>query len=316
MCSPAPEYLLDKTCDPMSDVFSLGCLTYALFYDGKSPVACGQDLKVYKAKLEKLPTLDIEKLPATCRGFLIPSIKLRANIILMSCFRVCATELFQKSVARSVANRLSSLQFQQSPYFDSILMHTVKYLDLIAEKTQANKSQFFKGLVNVLSQFPKRVIIRKVLPVLLDELKDHQLIAYVLPNIFWIAETMTNDEFASKIFPGLKPVFAVRDPPQVLIFIMENMDLLLKKTPSDGVRDCEFPNPIIGASYSFSFSCLGKMQNNLCSHSFDASHLRRAGGAQPKGSTQGAKNYPYYFGCDRLRHRQDSPVSKARGIFF
>ena len=118
-------------------------------------------------------------------------------------------------------------------------MHTVKYLDLIAEKTQANKSQFFKGLVNVLSQFPKRVIIRKVLPVLLDELKDHQLIAYVLPNIFWIAETMTNDEFASKIFPGLKPVFAVRDPPQVLIFIMENMDLLLKKTPSDGVRDCE-----------------------------------------------------------------------------
>jgi len=86
MCSPAPEYLLDKTCDPISDIFSLGCLTYALFYDGKSPVACGQDLKVYKAKLEKLPTLDIEKLPATCRGFLIPSIKLRANIILMVLF--------------------------------------------------------------------------------------------------------------------------------------------------------------------------------------------------------------------------------------
>ena len=154
-----------------------------------------------------------------------------------------------KAVSRNISGRLTALQFQQSPYFDSILMHTVKYLDLIAEKTQANKSQFFKGLVNVLGQFPKRVIVRKVLPVLIDELKDHQLIPYVLPNIFLIGETLTNEEFATKIFPGLKPVFAVRDPPAVLIFIMENMDMLLKKSPGDGVRDCEFPvSPLVPKS--------------------------------------------------------------------
>jgi len=89
----APEYLFDNTCDPRSDVFSLGCLLYALFNLGKSPLDCDGDVKVYKAKLEKLPTLDVEMLPPTSRGqFLIPflhSIFIEKNFFSFFFFGFC-----------------------------------------------------------------------------------------------------------------------------------------------------------------------------------------------------------------------------------
>lgn len=45
-----------------------------------------------------------------------------------------------------------------------------------------------RGLPRVLIQFPKSVLEKKVLPILVEELKDKELIPLLLPNIFVIVE--------------------------------------------------------------------------------------------------------------------------------
>jgi len=48
---------------------------------------------------------------------------------------------------------------------------------------------------------------------------------------------MTQEEFTNKIFPGLKPLFSLKES-EILTILMDKMDVLLKKSPPDGVRDC------------------------------------------------------------------------------
>lgn len=61
---------------------------------------------------------------------------------------------------------MSALEFQSSKFFDNILVSTMKYMENFAEKTRDDKSQFMKGLLRVLPQFPERVLLRKVCAIL------------------------------------------------------------------------------------------------------------------------------------------------------
>jgi SCY1-like protein 2 len=58
--------------------------------------------------------------------------------------------------------RMTAVEFQSSKFFDNILVSTMKYMENFAEKTRDDKSQFMKGLLRVLPQFPERVLLRKV----------------------------------------------------------------------------------------------------------------------------------------------------------
>ena len=49
-----------------------------------------------------------------------------------------------------------------------------------------------KGLLKILPQFSDKVIKRKVLPSLLEETRKGNLLPFVLPNIFYIADKMDN----------------------------------------------------------------------------------------------------------------------------
>jgi SCY1-like protein 2 len=94
-----------------------------------------------------------------------------------------------------------------------------------------------KGLSRVLGQFPERVLKRKILPSLLEELKDSQLLPYTIPNIFIITQKLSQQEFCDLVLPALKPIFNVRDPPQNMIVLLEKLDVLQQKTPRETFRD-------------------------------------------------------------------------------
>lgn len=71
------------------------------------------------------------------------------------------------------------------------------------------KSQFMRGLVKVLPSFPKSVLEKKVLPALLEEMKDRELLSLILQNIFKIIELLPTARrpFTEKIMPRLKEIF-------------------------------------------------------------------------------------------------------------
>ena len=77
------------------------------------------------------------------------------------------------------------------------------------------KMQFFKGLPQILPKFPKRAQLQKILPFLVAEFNACQLIPFILPSIFIISETASNEEFSQIVFPTLIPVFSMTNPYQV-----------------------------------------------------------------------------------------------------
>lgn len=70
-----------------------------------------------------------------------------------------------------------------------------------------------RGLLKVLPQFPRSVLEKKILPGLVDELRDGSTLALVLPNIFAIAESASARLFSERVLGRLKEVFVNTGPP-------------------------------------------------------------------------------------------------------
>lgn len=61
-------------------------------------------------------------------------------------------------------------------------------------------------------------------------MKDTNLLPYILPNVFSIANDLTPSQFASMVLPSLKPLFAVKEPPQNMLTLLDNLSMLQGKT--------------------------------------------------------------------------------------
>lgn len=70
-------------------------------------------------------------------------------------------------------------------------------------------------------------------------MKDTHLLPYILPNVFAIASTLSPSQFASLVLPSLKPLFAIKEPPQNMMTLLDNLGLLQRKTDAAVFRERE-----------------------------------------------------------------------------
>ncbi|KAJ2691067.1 Protein kinase domain-containing protein ppk32 [Coemansia spiralis] len=210
----APEAVFEGKSHCAGDLFSLGCLATAVYFNGRSPLDCRNDVGAYRRDLDRLASSQaVAKLPEPLRG---PVLAL---------------------LAVDPARRLSLGEFQRSSYFDDVLVAALRYLESLAEQSMEQKVAFMRGLPRVLSKFPERVLRRKILPALLDQTSDHALLPFTMPNVFLIVEKLTEESFNSLAMPGLRQVFAVADPPpQLSVVILEHLALLQRKARPDVFR--------------------------------------------------------------------------------
>ena len=61
-------------------------------------------------------------------------------------------------------------------------------------------------------------------------MKDPQLLPYILPNVFAISRVLSSTQFAALVLPSLKPLFAIKDPPQNMLTLLNNVKILQEKT--------------------------------------------------------------------------------------
>ena len=61
----------------------------------------------------------------------------------------------------------------------------------------------------------QRVNLQRIASALELEFINAEMVPFVLPNMFLIAEKATNDEYQKYIFPKLKQVFKIQKPAQV-----------------------------------------------------------------------------------------------------
>src|SRR6266508_2047611 len=68
-------------------------------------------------------------------------------------------------------------------------------------------------------------------------MKDTNLLPYILPNVFVISKSLTPSQYASQVLPSLKPLFAVREPPQNMLTLLDNLTMLQDKTDKHVFRE-------------------------------------------------------------------------------
>lgn len=189
----APDLMLDQTLTTSCDLFSLGMLIVALYnHPHNSPLETHNSAPTYRRLLNSAQTT-----PNAGNSFLssrpLP--------------RQLTSSVLPQLITRRPASRMTARAFQESEYFDNILVSTLRFLDQFPAKTPSEKAAFMRGLQKILPQFPKSVLEKKILPGLVEELRDGSLLALVLPNIFQIAESASSRLFSEKVLKRLKEVF-------------------------------------------------------------------------------------------------------------
>lgn len=190
----SPDFVLDSNINFSADIFSLGLVILACYRKPhRSPIETHGNQSTYR-KIFNTPSM----LPSGSNNYLSEgTLPRELNVTL------------PRMLARRPAQRLTATEFQQSEYFDNILVNTIRFLDALPAKTPAEKSQFMKGLGRVMPQFPPSVLEKKILSVLLDEMKDKELLPLIMQNIFHIIKVIPSGKevVSDKILPRMREIF-------------------------------------------------------------------------------------------------------------
>jgi SCY1-like protein 2 len=234
----SPDFVLDNSLVPSSDMFSLGLLIVALYNSPHtSPLSVGGSLSAYKRAFSSSSSI-----PTQSNNFMVPSSHPLPHKL--------ASELLPRLITRRPAQRLSAREFQEASYFDNILVSTIRFLEALPAKTASEKVQFLRGLPKIMSQFPRNVLEKKVLPALLEEMKDKDLIAPIMTNMFAMIKAMPSGKrsFTEKVVPKLREIFitnrsAERDTATEagLMILLENMQTVAENCSGKEFRDDILP---------------------------------------------------------------------------
>ena len=174
---------------------------------------------------------------------------------------------------------MTAREFQESAFFDNVLVSSIRFLESFPAKTPNEKSQFLRGLPRVLDQFPKSVLDKKVLPVLLEETKDKDLLALILADVFKIVAVSLAPQrlYTDLILPRFREVFLTgtggkgtsntRDPAKEagLAILVDNVHSIVENTSRKSFRDDVLPIVQMGLDSSThavvdkALSCLSKI---------------------------------------------------------
>ncbi|KAI4174727.1 MAG: hypothetical protein LQ343_002098 [Gyalolechia ehrenbergii] len=219
----SPDFVIDNNIAPAADMFSLGLLILALYNSPHaSPLKTNFNISTYK----KLFSSSISA-PSSTNNFL--SLRPLPKDLLNS--------VLSRLITRRPGQRMNAREFQHSQFFDNILISSIRFLDSLPAKNPNEKSQFMRGLPKILNQFPRTVLEKKVLPALLEEIKDREILFLVLQNVFKIVKSLPSRRriFTEKIIPKLREAFIApkgssteRDTAKEagLVIVLENTGLI------------------------------------------------------------------------------------------
>ncbi|OXU18956.1 hypothetical protein TSAR_000013, partial [Trichomalopsis sarcophagae] len=217
----APECIKATTIGPPSDIFSLGILICFCHAPSNPLWNTRKDFSNYKRYLEEL-----KNLVCSARSFDLPE-SLKDTVKLM--------------LHGDPDLRPDAYQFIKIDYFNDIGVKTLIYLDKLFQWDNLQKSQFYKGLPQILKQFPRRAILQKVLPALQKEFVNAPMIPFLLPSILQVMEDCTTEEFNERVLPMLKQILVIEEPPQISLLLLQRIELLLKWCSPDIVKNFVVP---------------------------------------------------------------------------
>jgi SCY1-like protein 2 len=210
----APEYVTLAS-DPegavtlASDMYSLGSMTYTLYNKGKALLPTKGSLNTFSSgrvsRLNDLPNSTFNCIAEDSRHHVKSLLNINPDM------------------------RPDAHQFNKISIFEDILIRTLQYLDSLFQWDNLEKSKFYKGLPEIMARMPLRIKINRVIPCLIRELINPEMVPFVLPNLLYIADEMTEEEFREHLLDAIKPVFVIPAPIQIPLILLQNLQLIITR---------------------------------------------------------------------------------------
>ncbi|KAL8689588.1 MAG: hypothetical protein Q9218_004777 [Villophora microphyllina] len=234
----SPDFVMDSNVSSAADMFSLGLVMLALYNSPHtSPLKTNSNISTYKKLFSSSSSA-----PSSSNNFL-SSRPLPKDLL---------SDVLPQLITRRPGQRMNAREFQQSRFFDNILVSSIRFLDSLPAKTPNEKSQFMKGLPRIIDQFPRSVLEKKVLPALLEETKDRDLLYLILQNIFKIVKSLPTGRraFTERVIPKLRENFLAakgawteRDVAKEagLVVVLDNIELIGESCSGKEFKDDILP---------------------------------------------------------------------------
>ncbi|GFY04019.1 SCY1-like protein 2 [Trichonephila clavipes] len=121
-------------------------------------------------------------------------------------------------------------------FFMEPAVHALQYLDVIQMKDSTHKSHFYHSLQGTLFSIPKKLWFQHVLPSLKTELQSPEVLAAALQPLLFMIEESTVEEYQNEILPVFRTVFSMPKSVQATVTLLENLDIIMKKTPKSDIK--------------------------------------------------------------------------------
>ncbi|KAI5729876.1 hypothetical protein M8J76_007507 [Diaphorina citri] len=217
----APEIQKESCCSTMSDAYSLGMTIAAIFNSGKSLIQANHSASNHLKQV----SLVQDQLTNMSTSIPIP-----------------LQEPVRKLLEEDVKERVSTSVLVQYSYFNDPVIQALQFLDVISMKDPATKTVFYKEtLIRALPYIPKKLWFQHVWPSLQQEMRTAEVLASVLQPIIYLIQECSLEEYENIILPAFRSVFSAPKSIQATVTLLENLHVILEKTPRDDIRNEVLP---------------------------------------------------------------------------
>ena len=216
----APEIVTSSKGSPQSDMFSLGLVIYSLFNGGKSPLESNLSAQNY-----------IRQLDLFCRN--LNELLMKVDSHLQEPLQLL---LDLDSRRRPNSQIFSTIQMLMDPG-----IHALQVLDVIHMKDSTHKMTFYHNLPQVMSQIPRKLWFQHMLASMEGDLIGSEVMGAALQPIFFMIEESVDEEFRNILFPLIRKLNSLPRSVQATVNLLENMDILVRKTTLEEVKNDLLP---------------------------------------------------------------------------
>ncbi|KAI4350155.1 hypothetical protein L6164_010664 [Bauhinia variegata] len=186
---------------------------------------------------------------------------------LFSGMKLCATEElrnivsipksllpdYQRLLSSMPSRRLNTSKLiENSEYFQSKLVETIHFMEILSLKDSVEKDSFFRKLPNLAEQLPRQIVLKKLLPLLASALEFGSAAAPALTALLKIGSWLSADEFSVKALPTIVKLFASNDR-AIRVGLLQHIDQYGESLSAQVVDEQVYPHVASGFSDTNAF---------------------------------------------------------------
>ncbi|KAG7887261.1 hypothetical protein KL936_004421 [Ogataea polymorpha] len=232
----SPNLLLKHNVDYINDLFSVGCLIYYLFNEGRSLLECSSSsLLEYERTFNKLKhILGSANLYHHASFNSIPRNYIDVFIRMLKETQESNKDVLMLQPPLTVDDLLAST------IFNNDLIRILNVIDEFPTLSQQEKIEYLMNLTKDLSNFPRALLINKFIPVLSDLIipllsaksvneDDQKVIILASQNLLILSNQISQLTFSDKIFPLLNKILNEQNLPSYDLLLVSNIDTIKTK---------------------------------------------------------------------------------------